>query len=59
MACFCINPRCIIFKQKEQHCDCASGTIYPCTSLLHLHCLSYGHASRLKTDLFTISYPSP
>jgi len=35
-----------------------SGTIYPSTSLLHLRCLSSEFRSRLKTHLFTVSYPS-
>ena len=32
----------------------ASGTIYPSTSLLHLRCLSCGHASRLISSQFPI-----
>jgi len=32
----------------------ASGTVYPSTSLLHLRCLSSGHASRLISSPFPI-----
>jgi len=36
-----------------------SGTVYPSTSLLHLHCLSSSHASRLISSPFPIPVPHP